>query len=123
MDFKKIFFIIIGIISTIIGLIGLLIPVFPTSPFLILAAIFFAKGSERFDSWLKNTRLYEDYIKEFSKERSMTLKRKIKILVSTDLIIAIPFVIFDNLYLWGGLLIIELFKYYYFIFKIKTKEE
>ncbi len=44
----------IGLISTGLGIIGIFVPLLPTTPFLLLAAACFARSSERFHSWLVN---------------------------------------------------------------------
>ncbi len=46
--------IIIGLVSTGLGIIGIFVPLLPTTPFLLLAAACFARSSERFHSWLVN---------------------------------------------------------------------
>ena len=104
-----------------IGAIGVVVPVLPTTPFLILASICFMKGSERFDIWFRNTRLYKDYAEDFVNERSMTLKRKVGLMLFSDVMLAFPLIILDDLYIKIFILSIIAFKYYYFIFKIKTK--
>lgn len=122
MKIRKIFYVIMGIIWTTIGAVGVFLPIVPTTPFLILASFCFAKGSDRFDRWLKSTKLYKNYAEDFVKDRSMTMKRKLKILLMADFMIAFPFVILNNLYIRFGLLVLVSIKYYYFIFVIKTKE-
>lgn len=46
--------IIVGLVSTGLGIIGIFVPLLPTTPFLLLAAACFARSSERFHSWLVN---------------------------------------------------------------------
>ncbi|MBI5215475.1 MAG: YbaN family protein [Ignavibacteriae bacterium] len=49
---KKIFFLTAGSLSVLFGVIGIVVPLLPTVPFLLLAAYLYAKGSERFYLWL-----------------------------------------------------------------------
>ncbi len=123
MKLYNLIFITLGIISMVIGMIGVIIPVLPTTPFLILASMFFVKGSEKFDLWLKSTKLYKDYAEDFIRDRSMTLKRKITIMLISDLMLLFPLIIIGKLFIKLFIILIEIFKYYYFIFEIKTKKE
>ena len=120
---KNMLYILLGFISMGLGIIGIILPVLPTTPFILLAAVLFGKGSKRFDTWFKGTWVYKDYAEDFIKDRSMTLKRKIKLLLLADFMIAFPLVIIDNIYIKLLLIGIILSKYYYFIFHIKTKKE
>ncbi len=43
-----------GHISLIIGVIGIFVPLLPTTPFLLLASYCYARGSSRFEAWLLN---------------------------------------------------------------------
>ncbi|MBU5311324.1 YbaN family protein [Tissierella carlieri] len=123
MKLYNLIFITLGIISMVIGMIGVIIPVLPTTPFLILASMFFVKGSEKFDLWLKSTKLYKDYAEDFIRDRSMTLKRKITIMLISDLMLLFPLIIIGKLFIKLFIILIAIFKYYYFIFEIKTKKE
>jgi len=117
---KKIIFIIVGFISLLLGLIGTLLPVLPTVPFLLLTSYCFARGSSKFEIWFKSTQIYKKYLESFIVNKSMTLKQKICLSIFSDIMIAFPLIILDNLYIKLFLIIIVIFKYYYFIFKIKT---
>lgn len=119
----KYILIVVGIIATILGAIGVMLPVLPTTPFLLLATVCFAKSSKRFHQWLVNTKMYQKHMDSFVKNRSMTLKSKICILsiASSMLLLAAYFMKSTHLRIFIFCLII--FKYYYFIFKIKTIRE
>lgn len=106
-----------------IGIVGIVIPVLPTTPFLILASVCFVRGSERFDIWFRDTKIYKNYAEDFINDRSMTLKRKISLMLISDFMLAFPLIIINNIYLRMFILLVVVFKYYYFIFKIKTKKE
>ena len=117
---KKFFYVTIGLIAFVLGAIGVVLPVLPTTPFLLLASVCFVKGSDRFNNWFVNTKIYKKHLETFVKERAMTLKQKIAILAFADTMIAIPFIIVDNLMMRITLILVVLFKLYYFIFRIKT---
>ena len=89
-----------GILSVIIGLIGVFLPILPTTPFLLLAAFCFAKSSHNFYYWLLHNRLFGEYIKDYREKRGVPLKVKvfaisflwITILVSAFIIIQILYI-------------------------------
>ena len=117
---KKIIFVIVGFISLLLGIIGTVLPILPTVPFLLLASYCFARGSNKFEVWFKSSKIYKKYLEDFILNKSMTLKQKIYISTFADIMIAFPLVILNNLYIKLFLIIVIIFKYYYFIFKIKT---
>lgn len=106
-----------------IGMVGVVVPVLPTTPFIILASVCFVKGSERFDRWFKGTKIYKDYAEDFIRDRSMTLKRKIKLMIISDLMLAFPLIILDSIYIKLFIVLVIIAKYYYFFGVIKTKRE
>lgn len=122
MKLMNLIFIILGFIFIGIAMVGVLVPVLPTTPFLIIASILFAKGSDKFDNWFRNTRIYRDYAEDFIQDRSMTLKRKIILMLISDFMLIFPLIIVDSIYIKIFIILVVIFKYYYFIFKIKTKK-
>lgn len=117
---KKIIFVIVGVISLLLGIIGTVLPILPTVPFLLLTSYCFARRSNKFEAWFKSSKIYKKYLENFILNKSMTLKQKIYISTFADIMIAFPLVILNNLYIKLFLIIVIIFKYYYFIFKIKT---
>ena len=125
---KRLLFIIAGFIALVLagfGIIANFIPFipFPTTPFLLLASFCFSRGSERFDKWFKNTKIYEKYLADFVQTHSMTLKQKSGILALASFGLIIPFILVDVLSMRIFLIITAICKYAYFIFAIKTIKE
>ncbi|KJU70597.1 YbaN family protein [Clostridium baratii] len=117
---KKFLYVTIGIISFGLGAIGVVLPVLPTTPFLLLSSFCFVRGSERFDKWFKGTKLYKKHLESFVNNRQMTLKQKITILLFADFMLMFPLIILDSLMVKGLIVIVMLTKYWYFVFRIKT---
>lgn len=119
----KIIYIILGFLFMGLGILGIALPILPTTPFLLLASYFFAKGSTRFHRWFLKTKLYENYLKEFIENRSMTLKRKFSILIPVSLLLISTAILIDSIYARIAISIIIVLKYYYFFSRIKTVEK
>lgn len=69
--------VIAGTIFVGLGIVGIFIPILPTTPFLLLAAACYAKGSQRFYHWLLSNRWFGAYIDNYRQKRGMPLKIKI----------------------------------------------
>lgn len=116
----KLLYILIGFIALSFGVLGIFLPLLPTTPLLLLASFCFMKGSERFEHWFKGTNLYKRHLESFVKERAMTLKQKLILLLFADAMIITAMILVDHLMVRIMLFLVILYKYYYFIFKIKT---
>lgn len=110
----------LGFFFLLLGLLGLALPVLPTTPFLLLASYFFSRGSDKFYSWFISTKIYEKHLEDFVTRRAMTLGTKIKLLsFATSVLLLSAFLVKLS---WvrimiGGLLV---FMHYYFAVHIKT---
>ena len=116
---KKILYIMIGCISLGLGIIGVILQILPTVPFVLLAAFCFAKSSERLDGWFKNTKLYE----ENNIKSGMTKRAKLRIMCSVTLLMSIGFIMMGLKGIVVGnivLLIVWIFHMVYFTFGVKT---
>ena len=117
---KKCIYITIGLIAFALGTIGVALPILPTAPFYLLASFCFARGSEKFNIWFINTKLYKKHLESFVNERAMTLKHKISLLAFANFMLAFPLILVDNIYVKLFIVVLIVFKLYYFTFRIRT---
>ena len=66
-----------GTLSTGLGIIGVFVPILPTTPFLLLAAACYMRSSERFYQWLIDNRIFGAYVRNYIEGRGMPIKIKI----------------------------------------------
>ena len=118
---KKLFegiYIILGIIFLGVGIIGIVLPVLPTTPFVHLASFCLAKGSDRINNRFKKTKIYREYILNF-KENGLTKKQKIRIVLTADLMLLASGYFVNNFHVRIFLFCLALIKTGV-IFRIKT---
>lgn len=77
-DVRKIFLIFLGTVFVGLGVIGMFLPLVPTTVFLLLAAYCYSRSSERFHTWLMTNRWCGDYIRNYQQGRGMTASHKVK---------------------------------------------
>jgi uncharacterized membrane protein YbaN (DUF454 family) len=82
-------FLILGLLSVVLGSVGVILPVLPTTPFLLLAGWFFTRSSPRFKNWLESTRLYGRYVGEFKRQGGISKRKKVHILTTTYLVMGL----------------------------------
>lgn len=126
MSIKRIAFIVLGCLSLALAVLGVLLPILPTVPFLALAAFCFAKSSDRLNNWLINTKFYQNNFADFKAGKGMAIKTKVRILVTVTLVMAVGLIVMLMKGVIVGsivLIIVWLSHIYYFGFKVKTLEE
>lgn len=101
-----------------IGAAGAVVPVIPTTPFLLAATFFFARGSERFHRWFVSTNLYRRYIEQAVKNKAMEKAAKRNMLITLGILFAIGFA-FSPAFAKVIILIVALAHFYYFLFKVR----
>ena len=95
----RVFFILVGTIFLALGVVGILLPILPTTPFLLLAAACYYKGSKRMHQWILNNRWFGEYIKNYREGRGISLKAKFSaiallwITISYSAIFAVPILV------------------------------
>lgn len=86
----KPFYNVAGALAVLLGILGLFLPLLPTTPFLLLASWCFARGSERLHRWLLSHRVFGEYLRNFEAGRGIPLKAKIvaTLMLWTSLLLA-----------------------------------
>lgn len=74
---KNLALIFLGVASLVLGIIGIVLPLLPTTPFLLLAAACFARSSDKFYQWLITHPWFGEYIENYRSGRGIALKAKI----------------------------------------------
>ena len=99
--------IIVGTVSLALGLIGIFVPVLPTTPFLLLAAACYARGSLRFYRWLIQNRLFGAYIRNYREGKGLPIKLRAPTLNTLWITIGLTAILFvDALWIRVLLLVI-----------------
>lgn len=88
-------YIFLGTLFLVLGIIGVFLPLLPTTPFLLLTSFFYTRGSERINKWFRSTTFYHEYVKGFRKGE-LTKKQKIKIIITCYICLAISAVLVDH---------------------------
>ncbi len=121
MNIKKIIYLIIGCVGLALGAVGAVLPLMPAFPFLLLAAVGFGKSSERLDRWFKSTKLYKNNLENYVKGNGMTVKTKVKVIITVTVLMSIGFIMMHSVPIGQIVLFfVWIFHLVYFIFFVKT---
>lgn len=79
-----------------LGLLGVVIPFIPTTPFLLVAAFCFARSSEHLNTWFKSTKVYHAVLEDYVARRAMTVKSKAMVLIPVTILLGIGFALMGS---------------------------
>lgn len=119
---SRILFLSVGWISAVLGTIGAFVPLLPTVPLYLLAALCFARCSERLHAWFTSTNLYQKNLKSYAEGKGMTRKTKLRIMLTISIQLAIGYMFMRHtaigrialVSVWCGLMV-------YFAFIVPTQ--
>lgn len=120
MKVLNILWILLGCIALALGVIGIFVPMLPTTPFLLLTLAAFTKGSTRMRRWFMGTAIYKKHVEKFNETRALTRKSKIVILALASSMLLLGFYFSRSIYARSLIILVMVIKYYVFIYKIKT---
>lgn len=93
-----------GVLALLLGVLGLFLPLLPTTPFLLLASACFARGSTRLHRWLLQHRVFGVYLRNVEAGNGIPRRAKIVALTMMWASLVYSIVRFDHLGLRIGLL-------------------
>lgn len=120
-NIKRIFWLLLGCISMGIGAVGVVLPILPTFPFLLLALFGFAKSFAKMENWFRSTGLYRKHLEPLMEKKTMTRRAKITVMLSMTLFMGIGFWFMDSVPVGRVILaLVWLFHMIYFTKGIRT---
>ncbi|MEZ7549823.1 YbaN family protein [Streptococcus sp. 20925_1_22] len=118
---RPIYFV-VGLLSLGVGVLGIFLPLLPTTPFLLLSIACFSRSSKRFEKWLYHTKMYQTYVADFRETGTIAKERKKKIIVSIYILMGISIFLAPIIWVKIGLLGLTVFITYYLFKVIPDKE-
>ena len=70
-------FVVFGTVALVLGIVGIFVPLLPTTPFVLLAAACYARGSRRFHRWLLTQRTFGPIVREWEQHRAIPYRTKL----------------------------------------------
>lgn len=83
-----------GSLALALGLLGIFLPLLPTTPFVLLAAACYARGSHRFHAWLLSNRTFGPMVYEWERHRSLPYRTKVTAIALMSATLAVSIVFF-----------------------------
>ena len=120
MKLNRVILFCLGWLALIIGVVGIFVPVLPTTPLLLLATFLFAHRSPRYHAWIKNTAVYKRYVLPFKESGGIPLGQKIRIVIVSFSVMGISAWIVQRIYVWVILSVVALWLLYLMFFRIPT---
>ncbi len=117
---KKSTLIFFGFVSIGLAILGIFLPILPTTPFLLLSAYLFAKSSEKWHKWLLSTKYFGKIIRDYREQKGVSLGIKIYSLSLLWVTIGITVYFFLSPLLLDLLIILVAFVVSYHILRLKT---
>ena len=103
---KKYLLITAGWISFVLGVVGIVLPLLPTTPFMLLAAACFANSSPRFHDWLMNHKYFGPIIHNFKSGKGIPKKVRNNTIILIWLMMGISILVISKL--WSTLLLVTI---------------
>lgn len=118
---KKALYITLGCVGLALGAVGSVVPLLPSFPFLLLAALGFGKSSERLHTWFIGTKLYKKNLESYVQGRGMTKAAKLRVMGTVTLVMLISFIAMHRVPVGQiCLAVVWVVHVVYFVFGVRT---
>lgn len=104
---RRVLYVSLGLFFLGLGIVGAVLPVLPTTPFLILASYFFVRSSPRLNAWLLRSRLFGPMLRDWQEHRGIRPHVKVFVILLLPVVIASS-IYFGNLSLPLAIMLIVL---------------
>ncbi len=119
---KKYLLVAFGSISLFLGIIGIFIPVLPTTPFLLLTSFCYVRSSKRLHDWLINHKIFGRYIYNYITYRAVKKSTKIAAIIFLWISLSVSMLIVGSLHLTVFLCLVGIGVSIHLL-KLKTMED
>lgn len=113
----------LGFLSLGIGVVGIFVPILPTTEFVMLAAFLFAKSSPRFHKWLLETKVYKTYVQPFKEKGGLPKRTKAKMLIMSFAVLGVSAALVRIWYVWLILGLVAAMMLWLLLIHVPTRSE
>ena len=108
MSYRKLGYFIVGWVSLFLGVLGIVLPLLPTTPFVLLSAFCFSKSSKRFHLWLLNHKLFGPLVTDWQRHGVIQLKAKILATISMLVMVSVSLYFVNIPLLYVGIILLSI---------------
>ncbi len=119
---RKIILLSLALIFLVFAIIAIILPGLPATPFVASSSFFAMRSHKGLDAWIKSRPFYKETVGSFKENRSLTLKAKIRILLTAAFMLSFPFYFTNSTIFRIFIILLLIAKTIAFTFWIKTAE-
>lgn len=120
---KKTFFLTLGCLCFVLGIIGAFLPVLPTTPLLLAAAFLLSRSSQKLNDLLTQTKVYKAYVEPLSSQHGIPRNKKLSILATSYVVMLVSAIAVARPLVWAILGCVAVFLLWLIGFKVPTAPE
>jgi uncharacterized membrane protein YbaN (DUF454 family) len=96
MEIKRLIFFTLGATFLGVGVIGIVIPVLPTTPLVLASFLCFSQSSKKAEKWISNNRYFGSYIENYKTKKGVPLDVKLKSILFLWVMLIVSIILMDQ---------------------------